>query len=110
MHSNSSMVVVKIFFLFWLFKFFFISFCILGVGLKSQEQKDQSDDGLFNRFLIAIAYKHRPNRDTIESNDKIPKVAHLFYLTKKLHRNTEEYVYNDEGNTSFTEGIRLFFC
>lgn len=50
--------------------------------------------------MIAVAFKHRPNRETIEPNDKIPKLAHLFYLTKKLHRNAEEYSYNEEG--SFT--------
>jgi len=77
--------------------------------LKSQDQKDQNDDGLFNRFLIAIAYKHRPNRETVEPNNKIPKLGHLFYLTKKLHRNTEEYIYNDEGNlTIIIKTILLF--
>ncbi|CAF3784065.1 unnamed protein product [Rotaria sp. Silwood1] len=71
--------------------------CLSGVGLKCQDQKDQNEDGLFNRFIIAVAYKHRPNRETIEPNNKIPKLAHLFYLTKKLHRNTEEYIYDDEA-------------
>ncbi|CAF1031523.1 unnamed protein product [Adineta steineri] len=71
--------------------------CLTGIALKSQDQKDQNDDGLFNRFLIAVAYKHRPNREIIEPNKKIPKLGHLFYLTKKLHRNTEEYIYNDEA-------------
>lgn len=81
---------------------------LLGVSLKSQDQKDQNEDGLFNRFLIAVAYKHHPNRETIEPNNKIPKLAHLFYLTKKLHGNPEEYTYNDEGN--FTAIIiSLFF-
>jgi hypothetical protein len=77
---------------------FFLYFLILGYGLKSQDQKDQNDDGLFNRFLIAVAYKHRPNRETMEPSDKTPKLHHLFYLTKILHRNNEEYIYNDEGN------------
>ncbi|CAF1497803.1 unnamed protein product, partial [Adineta steineri] len=71
--------------------------CLTGIALKSQDQKDQNDDGLFNRFLIAVAYKHRPNREIIEPNKKIPKLGHLFYLTKKLHRNTEEYIYNNEA-------------
>ena len=71
---------------------------LLGVGLKSSDQRDQNDDGLLNRFLIAVAYKYRPNRESIEINDQIPKLAHLFYLTKKLHRNPVEYVYCDEGN------------
>jgi len=74
---------------------------LLGIGLKSQDQKDQNEDGLFNRFLIAIAYKHRPNRDSVEPNNKIPKLAHLFYLTKKIHRNAEEYIYQEEGKSSF---------
>ena len=51
--------------------------------LKGQELKEATEDGLFNRFLIAIAYKHRPNRETAEANDKIPKLGHLFFLTKK---------------------------
>ena len=65
---------------------------------KNLDQKDQNDDGLFNRFLIAIAYKHRPNREIPDSNNQIPKLAHLFYLTKKLHRNVEVYNYHDDGN------------
>ncbi len=85
------------FFFFFFYFVIFLCVLLLGVGLKSHEQKDQNEDGLFNRFLIAVAYKHRPNRETIEPNDKIPKIAHLFYLIKKLHRNTEEYIYNDEG-------------
>jgi len=73
--------------------------CILvGYSLKGQDQKDLNDDGLFNRFLIAVAYKNKPNRNIIEPDVKIPKLGHLFYLTKKLHRNIEEYTYNDEGN------------
>ena len=72
---------------------------LLGVSVKSSDPRDQNDDGLFNRFLIAVAYKYRPNRESIETNDQIPKLAHLFYLTKKLHKNTVEYVYCDEGNT-----------
>jgi hypothetical protein len=82
---------------------------VLGVGLKGQEQKDQNDDGLFNRFLIAVAFKYRPNRETIEPNDQIPKLAHLFYLTKKLHRNTVEYVYNDEGKIGIARKMNLIF-
>ena len=67
--------------------------------MKTPDQRDQNDDGLFNRFLIAVAYKYRPIRDCIETNDQIPKLAHLFYLTKKLHRNAVEYVYSDEGGS-----------
>ncbi|CAF1203303.1 unnamed protein product [Adineta steineri] len=48
--------------------------CLTGIALKSQDPKDQNDDGLFNRFLIAVAYKHRPNREIIEPNKKIPKL------------------------------------
>jgi hypothetical protein len=66
--------------------------------LKGQDLKEATEDGLFNRFLIAIAYKHRPNRETVGASDKIPKLGHLFFLTKKLHRNIEEYIYNDDGN------------
>jgi hypothetical protein len=89
----------------------FSYFFIIGVGLKSQEQKDQHEDGLFNRFLIAVAYKHRPNRETFEADNKVPKIAHLFYLTKKLHRNNEQYIYNDEGNFSIILKIKLlFYC
>ena len=66
--------------------------------MKCQDQRDQNEGGLFNRFIIAVSYKHRPNRETIEPNNKIPKLAHLFYITKKLHRNTEEYIYSDDGN------------
>lgn len=69
--------------------------------MKYQDQKDQNEDGLFNRFIIAVAYKYRPNRETIEPNNKIPKLSHLFYLTKKLHRNTEEYIYNEDGIVFF---------
>ncbi|CAF2253308.1 unnamed protein product [Rotaria magnacalcarata] len=78
--------------------------CLTGASLKCQDQKDHAEDGLFNRFIIAVAYKHRPNRETIEPNDKIPKLAHLFYLTKKLHRSTEEYVYN-EGAKKFMKDV-----
>lgn len=71
--------------------------------MKTPDQRDQNDDGLFNRFLIAIAYKYRPSRESIETNDQIPKLAHLFYLTKKLHRNAVEYVYSDEGRVRIEE-------
>jgi hypothetical protein len=74
-----------------------IIFFITGTGLKFQEVNDQNEEGLFVRFLIAVAFKHRPLPDTVEANDKIPKLNHLFYLTKKLHQNTEEYVYSNEG-------------
>ncbi|CAF1671011.1 unnamed protein product [Rotaria magnacalcarata] len=79
--------------------------CFTGISWKNQDLKDQNDDGLFNRFLIAIAYKHRPNRETIEPNNKIPKLAHLFYITKKLHRNNEEYCYNDEAKKFIKDAI-----
>ncbi|CAF4184513.1 unnamed protein product [Rotaria magnacalcarata] len=58
--------------------------CLTGASLKCQDQKDQAEDGLFNRFIIAVPYKHRPNRETIEPNDQIPKLAHLFYLIKNF--------------------------
>ncbi|CAF1368144.1 unnamed protein product [Rotaria sordida] len=80
--------------------------CLTGIGLKDQ---DQNDDGLFNRFLIAIAYKNRPNRDMVESDNKIPKLTHLFYITKKLHHNIEEYSYNEEGIFTITVKIDLLF-
>ncbi|CAF4648696.1 unnamed protein product, partial [Rotaria magnacalcarata] len=48
---------------------------------------------------------HRPNRETIEPNNKIPKLAHLFYITKKLHRNNEEYCYNDEAKKFIKDAI-----
>ncbi|CAF3370765.1 unnamed protein product [Rotaria sp. Silwood2] len=76
--------------------------CLTGMGLKDQ---DQNDDGLFNRFLIAVAYKNRPNRDIVEPNNKIPKLTHLFYITKKLHRNIEEYSYNEEAKKFMKEII-----
>ena len=82
-------------------KIFFL--VLLGVGLKNSDQRDQNDDGLFNRFLIAVAYKYRPSRESIEINDQIPKLAHLFYLTKKRHRNPVEYVYSDEGNIDISK-------
>ncbi|CAF3310139.1 unnamed protein product [Rotaria socialis] len=82
--------------------------CLSGVGLKCQDQKDRNEDGLFNRFIIAVAYKYRPNRETIEPNNKIPKLSHLFYLTKKLHRNTEEYVYNDEAKKFIKDVIYTY--
>ncbi|CAF4372170.1 unnamed protein product, partial [Rotaria sp. Silwood2] len=65
---------------------------VMNASNSIGDQKDQNEDGLFNRFINAVAYKHRPNRETIEPNNKIPKLAHLFYLTNKLHRNTEEYL------------------
>ncbi|CAF1477013.1 unnamed protein product [Adineta ricciae] len=65
--------------------------------LTGQYLKEGNEDGLFNRFLIAIAYKHRPNRESIAANDKVPKLPHLFFLTRKLHRNIEEYSYSDDA-------------
>lgn len=72
-------------------------FIVVGLNGKNLEQRDQNDDGLFNRFLIAVAYKHRPLRETPNSNVQIPKVTHLFYLTKKLHANETIYSYHDDG-------------
>ncbi len=88
-------------------EFIYFTWLLLGVGLKGQDQKDQNDDGLFNRFLISVAFKYRPNRETVEPNDQIPKLGHLFYLTKKLHRNAVEYVYSDDGNIYIDEEINL---
>lgn len=71
----------------------FEHFYILG-----QENKEPCEDGLFNRFLIAVAYKNRPVRDRPEKNEKIPTLSHLFYLNKKLHdKSPQQYHYKEDG-------------
>lgn len=63
-----------------------------------QENKEPNEDGLFNRFLIAVAYKNRPVRDRPEKNERIPTLSHLFYLTKKLHdKSPQQYHYKEDG-------------
>lgn len=63
-----------------------------------QDNKEPSEDGLFNRFIIAVAYKHRPSRERPEKNQQIPSLSHLFYITKKLHdKSPQEYHYKDDG-------------
>ncbi|CAF3348907.1 unnamed protein product [Rotaria sp. Silwood2] len=77
--------------------------CLTGSGLKTAET---NDDGLFNRFLISVGYKQKPNRDCPPPDNKIPKLEHLFYYTHQLHKQTREYSFNEEG-FSFLSSIIL---
>ncbi|CAF3137818.1 unnamed protein product [Rotaria sp. Silwood2] len=70
---------------------------LTGFGSKATES---NDDGLFNRFLITVAFKRKPKRDCVPPDNKIPKLSHLFYYTNQLHKQTQEYSFNQEG-TSF---------
>ena len=65
-----------------------------GSGAKAMES---NDDGLFNRFLISVGFKRKPNRDCPPPDDKLPKLVHLFYYTHQLHKQQQEYTYNPEG-------------
>ncbi len=67
---------------------------LLGGSGKSNES---NDDGLFNRFLICVGFKRKPNRDCPPPDPRIPKLAHLFYYTYQLHHQTKEYSFNQEG-------------
>ncbi|CAF4936186.1 unnamed protein product, partial [Rotaria sp. Silwood1] len=68
--------------------------CLTGSGFKTAEI---NDDGLFNRFLISVGYKQKPHRDCPPPDNKIPKLAHLFFYTHQLHKQTREYSFNEEG-------------
>ncbi|CAF3678229.1 unnamed protein product [Rotaria sp. Silwood1] len=67
--------------------------CLTGSGFKTAEI---NDDGLFNRFLISVGYKQKPHRDCPPPDNKIPKLAHLFFYTHQLHKQTREYSFNEE--------------
>ncbi|CAF1317066.1 unnamed protein product [Rotaria sordida] len=74
--------------------------CLTGSGVKAVES---NDDGLFNRFLIAVGLKRKPSRDRTPPDNRIPKLAHLFYYVHQLHKEPQEYSFNQEGNN--IEGI-----
>jgi hypothetical protein len=67
---------------------------LLGSGIKAMES---NDDGLFNRFLISVGFKRKPNRDCPPPDNKIPKLVHLFYYTHQLHKQQQEYSFNQDG-------------
>ncbi len=58
---------------------------------------ESNDDGLFNRFLISVGFKRKPNRDCPPPDNKIPKLVHLFYYTHQLHKQQQEYSFNQDG-------------
>jgi hypothetical protein len=68
--------------------------CLIGSGPKTTEC---NDDGLFNRFLVAVAFKRTPIRDCAPPDNTIPKLSHLFFYTKLLHKDEQEYKFNNEG-------------
>ena len=58
---------------------------------------ESNDDGLFNRFLIAVGFKRKPNRDCPPPDNKIPKLVHLFYYMHQLHKQEQEYSFKEDG-------------
>lgn len=80
-------------------------FFLLGTGSKFVES---NDDGLFNRFLFATAFKRVPVQDCPSPSDAIPKLAHLFYLTSILHKNQMEYRYSNEGKLALLDSSNQF--
>lgn len=67
---------------------------LLGFGIKAMES---NDDGLFNRFLISVGFKRKPIRDCPPPDNKTPKLVHLFYYTYQLHKQQQEYSFNQDG-------------
>lgn len=65
-----------------------------GCGTKVMEA---NDDGLFDRFLISVDFKRKPNRDFPVPDNKLPKLTHLFYCTCHLHKEEKEYRFNTDG-------------
>ena len=59
---------------------------------------ETNDDGLFNRFIFAVAFRRTPMENCPAPADVIPKLAHLFYLTRLLHKEQLDYRFSDEGN------------
>ncbi len=75
--------------------------------MKSMES---NDDGLFNRFLISVGFKRKPNRDCPPPENNIPKLVHLFYYTHQLHKQQQEYSFNQDGNSlRFNHFIHMIF-
>ena len=69
---------------------------------------ESNDDGLFNRFLISVGFKRKPNRDCRPPDDKIPKLVHLFYYTLYLHKQQQEYSFNPDGMFYVVQSVTSF--
>ncbi|CAF4102321.1 unnamed protein product [Rotaria sordida] len=81
--------------------------CLTGSGVKAVES---NDDGLFNRFLIAVGLKRKPSRDCTPPDNRIPKLAHLFYYVHQLHKEPQEYSFNQEAYTYMKDTTYAYDC
>jgi hypothetical protein len=70
---------------------------------------ESNDDGLFNRFLISVGFKTKPNRDSPPPDNKIPKLVHLFYYTHLLHKEQQEYSFNEDGKSYVFDYLVIIF-